>query len=473
GRCGPSRRFFACSAIMLLATGLAFAARPSRPSPLPNFVLVVADGLRPDELGTRAVPTPALDQLAAQGIRFTQAYAGAPVDAASRAAIMTGQHTGHGRVRSELQVPLAPEDVTLAEVLRSVGYRSAAVGIWGLGWEGTTGLPTAQGFNEFLGCLDLVHGRDDQPAFLWRNEVPFVLKGNPGPAAAASAFEWMLRGATNFIRINEDHPFFLYFAPHLPGSSSELGAVRIPTASPFTNQTWTPSQRIRATRIAYLDEQVGKLVADLRKRNLDSETLVIVTSTASSDAANEMTEASKPRATPLSESNLRVPLIAWWPGKIAGGRTNNRPVAAWDIVPTLAQLANAPLPKQLDGRSFSALLLSQPPPTNSTRFYWEGHAGGLSQAGRIGQWKGVRALGKPSVAVYDLEVDPTESHDLAPTRRDLVAQFEALFAENSRTWSPPADGAVGAAGRPGYPIPTNVITQPLRTNSPPDGPATP
>ncbi|MEI6358532.1 MAG: sulfatase-like hydrolase/transferase, partial [Verrucomicrobiota bacterium] len=124
------------------------------------MVLILADDLGYGDLGCYGqtkILTPNIDRLAAEGMRFTQAYAGNTVCAPSRCALMTGKHSGHGRVRSNVQVPLEPEDVTIAEVLKSAGYHCGAFGKWALGWEGTTGIPNRQGFEEWLGYLDQAH----------------------------------------------------------------------------------------------------------------------------------------------------------------------------------------------------------------------------------------------------------------------------------------------------------------------------
>jgi arylsulfatase A-like enzyme len=132
-------------------------------------------------------------------------------------------------------------------------------------------------------------------------------------------------------------------------------------------------------------------------------------------------------------------------------------------MPTVAELANAPKPQQLDGHSFARLLLAQPTATNDVQFYWEDHDSGSGRAGRIGQWKGIQSE-KQKIQLYDLESDPAETRDVGPAHPERVKQFEALFAENYRPWRPPPDAAVVAAGRPGHLIPTNIVTKPMRTN---------
>jgi len=440
---------------------------------LPNFILIVAHDLGPEELGSegdRAIETPNLDRLAAQGLRFTEAYAGSPADAAARGSMLTGQDAGQARIRSEIQEPLALEDVTLAEVLRSVGYRSGFIGLWGLGWEGTTGHPNRQGFNEFLGALDLVHGAEEQTSFLWRNEVAFLLPKFPGSQKDDLAASWLVRGATNFIRINEDLPFFLLFSPNLPGSGLQRVWAGDSALNRYTNETWTALERARAVRITRLDAQVGTLLTELKRRNLEDDTVILFTSVPSQGASlsgstNRFKTSSALRLEGggLYEGNLRVPLIASWPGRIHPG-TNAQPVAAWDILPTMADLAGAPIPPGLDGHSITNLLSGNESVTQRSAFYWESHGLSSRKAGRIGSWKGILQGSGPAWELYDLASDPRETINLARSRPEIIAQFETLFASQLRPWSAPGDGAVKAAGRPGIRVPTNSFKVPMRTN---------
>jgi arylsulfatase A-like enzyme len=147
----------------------------------PNIIFILADDLGYGDLGCYGqsrIRTPILDRLAAEGMRFTQCYAGSTVCAPSRAVLMTGRHTGHARIRGNAKVPLAPGDLTVAEILQQAGYATAAVGKWGLGQENTTGHPNRQGFEDWFGYLDQTHAHDYYPEHLWRNETPYPLPGN-------------------------------------------------------------------------------------------------------------------------------------------------------------------------------------------------------------------------------------------------------------------------------------------------------
>src|SRR5262249_35879099 len=164
-------------AALTLDVGIAGAAGATRP----NIVFILADDLGYGDLGcygqTR-IRTPNIDGLSAAGKRFTQCYAGSTVCAPSRCALMTGLHTGHCRVRGNALVPLRLEDVTVAEILKSTGYATGAVGKWGLGEPGTTGVPNRQGFDEWFGYLNQHHAHNYYPEYLWKNEQKYRLQGN-------------------------------------------------------------------------------------------------------------------------------------------------------------------------------------------------------------------------------------------------------------------------------------------------------
>ena len=457
--------------IMFSAWG---ASRPTRRTTLPNLVLIVAEDLAVDELAglpDRRLITPNLDELTRQGFRFTHAYAGSPAGAAARASLLTGLSAQQSNIRSEIQEPLAPDDITMAEVIRTVGYRTTLVGQWGLGWEGTTGHPNQQGFLEFLGALDLQHGANDRTPFLWRNEFPFTLRAFSQARLDDLASSWLVRGVTNFIRLNEDLPFFLVFAPHLPGGGLVPSLPGDPEELHYTNTTWSAAERSRAARITRLDSQVGTLISELQRRNLGDDTIVVFTSVPSLGASkagrmNRLTGGAQGRPHGLSEANLRAPLIFWGPQRIRSGETN-LPVAAWDILPTLAEIAGAPLPAKLSGLSLWPLVSAKTAvPTNrpSAPLYWESHGSVSGQAGLLNHWKGLQWGPQPTLELYDLSTDPWERTNVLSAHPDLAKQFQGLFQARFRTWSPPSPGDTTAPGRTGLTVPVIPFKQPMRTN---------
>ncbi|HEV2763062.1 MAG TPA: sulfatase-like hydrolase/transferase, partial [Pyrinomonadaceae bacterium] len=182
----PARAALCFGLVLALSScALAQARRGRGRVRAPNIILVVADDLGYGDLGSygqKFIRTPNLDRMAREGLRFTQFYAASPVCAPSRASLMTGQHQGHARIRGNMgrgnqRVPLRPEDVTVAEVLKRAGYRTGVVGKWGLGEPGTTGVPTRQGFDHFFGYLNQTHAHDYYADYLWQNGERVALRG--------------------------------------------------------------------------------------------------------------------------------------------------------------------------------------------------------------------------------------------------------------------------------------------------------
>ena len=221
-----------------------YAATPSRtPSERPNIIFVLADDLGYGDLGCygqKRIQTPNLDRMAAEGIRFTDHYAGSTVCAPSRCCLMTGLHTGHARIRGNGRIPLKPEDTTVAELLWQAGYDTALVGKWGLGEADTPGIPRSQGFEFFYGYLNQAHAHNYYPEFLWRNETRQPLRNEVvrpkrrhyarnlvGAATRRVDYSHDLftEEALRFVSEERSSPFFLYLAYTLPHANNEAGVL--------------------------------------------------------------------------------------------------------------------------------------------------------------------------------------------------------------------------------------------------------
>lgn len=430
---------------------------PIRQGDRPNIILIVANGLGWGDLGSYGqshFTTPNLDRMAAEGMRFSQAYAGGTVDVASWCSLMTGQHTGNTRVRSSHQIPLEPTDITLAEVLRTADYPSAAIGSWGLGWEGTSGHPLRQGFTEFFGFLERQDSNNYFPTRLWRNEEHFVLEGNLSGLQRAYAPDWFVRTATNSMRLWQSRPFFLYVSMPLPQANAQLGTngMQVPSLGRHQHQTWPPQEKAKAAMIEYLDHCVGLLVGAVQHMKLDLDTLILFTSTTGPHADAGIDPAHFKSAGPfrgqqgtLLEGGLRVPLIARWPGRIRPGSIQDLPIAAWDILPTVAEIARASRPRQSNGISFLPTLLSREQKHRHEYLYWESRDEdeAYSQAIRLDKWKAIRvfdgdAAAMPStIELYDLESDPGETEDVAGAHPDVVSKIKEHFEAKVQPWDEP------------------------------------
>lgn len=436
-------------------------ARPPKKGTRPNIVFLLADDLGYGELGcygqTR-IKTPFIDKLASQGTRFTDFYAGSTVCAPSRCALMTGLHIGHARIRGNKNVPLEPDDVTVAEVLKQAGYRTGIFGKWGLGEEDSTGVPNRQGFDEWFGYLNQHHAHGYYPDFLWHNETKFPIPGNVQVNNIASRKEvyspdLILDRALTFLdQSPRDKPFFLYLAFTLPHVNNELFKAtgdghEIPNYEPYANEDWPQPEKGRAAMVTRLDRDIGRVLNKLSERGLDDNTIVFF----SSDNGAQQEGGSKVaffRSTgplrgfkrDLYEGGIRVPMLVRWPGHVAAGRVSRHAWAMWDFLPTVAALVGSPGLLGIDGRSMlQAIMAPSDAELASTcqheYFYWEFHERGFSQAVRTGNWKGVRTdVGKP-LELYDLATDIGEQHNIADEHADVVAKIETIL-KSARTDSP-------------------------------------
>jgi len=412
----------------------------------PNIIYIMADDLGWGDLGCygqREIQTPNIDRLSREGIRFNQVYAGSTVCAPSRCVLMTGKHTGHARIRGNLRVPLEPSDLTVAEVLQKVGYRTGLSGKWGLGEEGSTGAPNRKGFEHFFGYVNQQHAHNYYPTFLVRDEARVALENrmtsvDPTGAGVATVRrqyspDLILDDALEFIRRHDGRPFFLYLAMTLPHANNEAGTngLEIPNLGAYAKRDWPENKKRFAAMVTRLDDGVGRVMELLRARGIDQRTLVMFTSDNGPhrEGGNDPSwfRSSGPFRgikRDLYEGGIRVPMIARWPGKIPQGRVSEQPWWFADVLPTLAELAGARCPSDLDGRSVVPSLLGQQQSLAERVFYWEFHEGGFRQAIRMGAWKGVRLrLGEP-MELYNLVLDPGEKDNVASGNPRVVARLE-------------------------------------------------
>ncbi len=421
----------------------------------PNIVWIMADDLGYGDVGCygqQRIKTPNIDRLASQGMRFTDCYAGSTVCAPSRCALMTGLHTGHARVRGNARVPLEPDDVTIAEVLKQAGYATAIIGKWGLGEPGTTGVPNRQGFDTWFGYLNQHHAHNYYPDHLWRNEekvpLPNVVENNVATKRVVYSADLFADEALGYLDRQRDEPFFLYLAMTLPHANNEAGkqGMEVPSDEPYSHESWPQAQKNHAAMITYLDSQVGAVLKKLDERGLADNTVVFFTSDngphREGGADPDFFDSNGPlrgikRA--LYDGGIRVPMIVRWPGKIAADSVNHQPWAFWDALPTMAELAGVEPPASIDGVSMLPTLVGEAaagrPQQQHEYLYWEFHERGFGQAVRLGNWKAVRSKAGQPIELYDLSHDVGEAHDVSSQHPEVVAKAAALF-KSARTDSP-------------------------------------
>ncbi|MCB5164538.1 sulfatase-like hydrolase/transferase [Streptomyces bambusae] len=426
----------------------------------PNFVVILADDLGYGDLGAygqKLITTPRIDRLAAEGLRFTDAYSTAAVCAPSRCSLLTGLHTGHSAVRANpgsTPGALKAGDTTFAEVLRARGYRTALIGKWGFGPEEADqpSHPNSRGFEEFYGYIDHGHAHEYYPQYLWHNGVKETIAANAGGAKGAYAPHLIEQRALDFVAEHAAEPFLLFLAPTVPHAPSD-----IPDVGAYASRSWTAQNKGHAAQITSFDTLVGNLTDRLRALGIDGSTVVLVTSDNGPHEEGgvnpDLFDANGPLRgykRNLYEGGIRVPLIAWSPGRIGAG-TTDRPTSLTDVLPTLAELGGAPAPTDIDGLSAAALLAGSPDAARHDHLYWYrdergvtsrantqdgGRATWLAEAVRKDDWKAVRfapvrdhALpdAQWQLELYDLASDLGEQRNVADANPSVVAGLVALM----------------------------------------------
>lgn len=419
----------------------------------PNIIFILADDLGYGDLssyGQKLFQTPNIDKLAAQGIRFTNHYAGAPVCAPSRSALMTGLHTGHTSIRGNKEVqpegqwPLPADTYTLVKMMKSAGYRTGVFGKWGLGYPGSAGAPEHQGVDTFFGynCQRLAHNY--YPEYLWDNTDKIVLDGNTGSGKTTYAPEIIHERVLQFLEDQRDSAFFLFYPmviPHAELAAPEKYMARyrgrfLPEKSfegvddgamlkkgPYGSQR--EAHAAFAAMIHLMDDQVGSIVDKVAALGLDQNTLIIFASDNGPHTegggdpgyfdSNGILRGYK---RDVYEGGIRVPMIARWNGRIKPAQATDHVSAFWDVMPTLAELLDITITNDIDGVSYLPTLLGEPEKQKQHKYlYWEFHELGGRMALRAGDWKIVQynVLKDPpgSFELYNLKDDPSEKDNVA------------------------------------------------------------
>jgi arylsulfatase A-like enzyme len=369
----------------------------------------------------------------------------------SRAALMLGRHTGHLNIRGDADIPLQADEITVAQVLKNAGYITALIGQWGLGEDGTSGSPDKKGFDQFAGCLSETHAHDYFADHLWRydsaagfaGQVPLLKnvngqKGDYTPDLFTTA-------ALNFVRINQPdqfnryRPFFLTLCYPIPHANNEEAqrtgnGMQVPSDAPYADESWPPAEKNKAAMITRMDADIGRLLDKLKELNIEENTAVFFTSDSGPHKEGGVDPAFFQSSGPLRgikrdlyEGGLRVPMIARWPGMIPAGTVSGQVWTFWDVLPTLAEIARTPPPKNLDGLSMLPALLGRAQTNQHDILYWEFHEPGFKQAARLGDWKAVRSGVDGPLELYNLKTDPGEKQNVADQQPDVAARAKKIL----------------------------------------------
>lgn len=448
----------------------------------PNVVFILADDLGYRELGCygqQRIRTPHLDQLAREGMRFTQHYSGNAVCAPSRCVLMTGKHPGHAYIRTnrstppEGQQPIPDSEVTLAELLETSGYTTGAFGKWGLGGPRSSGEPLRQGFDRFFGYNCQAHAHSYYPSYLWSNDQRISLANDPPVPGHAGLPEGadpqdprsydIFKGtdyapdqiheqALRFVRENKDRPFFLYYPTVIPHV-----ALHVPDEElkpyldlgwedpPFTRSSgrgYTPHFTPRAAyaaMITRMDRYIGRLLQLIDDLELRDNTIVVFSSDNGTtllgdevdyeffDSVGEL----RGLKGSLYEGGIRVPAIVRWPNRVPAGTISDRVSGFEDWLPTLLDLVGQSdsIPAEIDGISMAPTLRGEEQAPRPF-LYREFPSYGGQQSIRVGDWKAIRQnmqRGSLETELYNLATDVSEQNDLADQHPDILAQLETLM----------------------------------------------
>ena len=447
----------------------------------PNIIYIYADDLGYGELGSYGqtkIKTPHLDQMAKEGMRFTQHYSSAPVCAPSRCMLMTGKHGGHSFVRGNYemgkfednaeggQMPLPEGAYTIADMLKSVGYTTGIVGKWGMGVVGTTGTPIQHGFDYSYGYLDQKQAHNFYPTHLWENDrwdslqnsFFYVHKPLDPKTATDADFEAykgkdyapakMTEKALGFIDKNKNKPFFLYLPYTLPHVSLQAPDEYVKKyIGQFDEEPYYGKQGYAPTKyplstyaamISFLDDQVGIIMDNIKQMGLDKNTIIMFSS--DNGATFNVGGVRAPFFNSVAglrglkmdvyEGGIRVPFIVRWPGKISANSTSNIASVQYDMMATLSELTHSKSGKT-DGISLLPEMLGKRAQQKQHEFmYFEYPENGGQLAVRIGNWKGVKTnvAKDPNGAweLYDMSTDMYEKNNVAYSHPDIIKQIELI-----------------------------------------------
>ncbi|HPA17064.1 MAG TPA: sulfatase [Verrucomicrobiae bacterium] len=408
----------------------------------PNLIILLADNLGYGDIGcfgSRLHRTPNLDRMASDGVRFTHCYSASGVCTPSRAALMTGCYprrlnmhisdVGHAVLQPVSAKGLNPDEVTIAEVLKGAGYATTCIGKWHLG-DQPPFLPTRQGFDSYFG---IPYSEDMLPR-KGKPWPPLPLMRDGRVVEAGVDCNTLTRRYTEaaiaFIRANRERPFFLYLPHATPGSSGQSFASE-GFRGKSANGLWGDA-------VEELDSSTGEILGELRELGLAKRTVVLFTSDNGAmrrDPPQGSNAPLKGWGYTTDEGGMRIPLIAWGPGIVSGGRVCEELVTLMDVMPTFAKMAGAALPegRTIDGRDVGPLLRGEAGARSPHEYFFYYQKEQL-QAVRDARWKlylplkqkltlGKAVAGTAATPLYDLYADIAEEHDVATGHPDVVRRL--------------------------------------------------
>lgn len=439
----------------------------------PNILFILADDLGFNQVGAYGdtpIQTPNLDRLAANGVRFTQAYSGNTVCSPSRVSLFTGRD-GRLMDNNSNTVQLKEFDQTFAHVLKYAGYDTAMFGKFTIGSQMGVTDPLAMGFDTWYGLYSILEGHRQYPHILWRDGVKERIEANEAGRKGAYAQELFTKEAINYIRKDHKNPFFVFMAyssPHAELAAPEKymkmyegkfeekpyigmsqGKEVEKYASYYPDAVENPNATL-AAMVTALDDYIGQIYAVLEEKGIADNTLIIFTSDngphdegGASPSYFKAAGPYKGMKRDVYDGGIHVPMVAHWPKMIKTARVDETPLAFADIFPTFGEIAGISLnviPRlKMNGVSIAGRLRDEPLPMKERTLYWEfgkqagdpnsGIVGEVYQAARKGPWKAVRYGLESKVELYNIEEDPAEAIELSGKYPEKHRDFIRLFEE--------------------------------------------
>lgn len=458
-------QFFLSASTLLLVTNSCFKDKQEKNSEQdkPNLIFVLADDLGWGDLsmnGQDSFSTPTIDQMAREGITFTNFYTGSTVSAPSRASLLTGKHTGHTSVRGNARGQLVGDnEMTLAKVMKKAGYTTGKIGKWGIGNPPPVDDPERKGFDYFYGYINMYHAHNFYPEFLYHNGEKVKLDNKLKLKNGENPWENMPEGTgvaevkkeyapflfdqkgLNFIEKHQNEPFFLFMSYNTPHANNEKkpNGMEVPSYGRFADKNWPDPEKGFAKMIVNLDRSMEKILKKLKELEINNNTIVIFCSDNGPHAEgghkmeyfNSNGEL-RGMKRDLYDGGIRTPFIVRWPDVIEPGQQSDHLGAFWDVLPTLADLVNADIPEETDGISFLPTLKGNPARQKQHEYlYWEFPPQGGKRAMIKDNWKAVKLHArdnKPAVfELYNIETDPYEKNNLADKHPEVVKKLKHLF----------------------------------------------
>ena len=465
--------------IALILPSTAFSCSVTKKKP--NIIFILSDDVSYRDFsatGQTEFTTLNIDRLADEGIMFNNAYSGAPECAPSRASLMTGKHMGHCRIRANRSVRgqdhLLKDDITIAEVLKKVGYKTGFVGKWGIGLPGTEGVPHKKGFDYSYGFYDQSRAHTFYPDYVMENGKKIELPNNHGfnmdrvykyngrpvddiedvknnykngklmadgvidPSKVNNSEDLFQAMALKFIKDNKENPFFLYYATQLPH-----GPVITPDLGEYKEKEWSLTNKEWAAMMKHMDEGVGKILDLLEEKEILDNTIIFFAGDngysqygyfgrkpwEDDPLFNNKGPWPKGKFTSTHEGGLRIPLFVYWKGKIKHSKSDHI-CTLYDFFPTAAELAGVES-TETDGISFLPTIDGNSSRQQKHKYlYWEnGTWSRHAQSVRIKDWWAFRSHPENPVELYDLINDSQCKNDLSGDYPEVIKKVKATFTE--------------------------------------------